>query len=182
MRSQVVSWAFTGLALAFTAGRIWIRAKIIRKLDWDDLAHSLGFAFLLTQVAIVSRATTMMYNLNVGQGNSKEITYFFRLDIAATLITWCCLYSIKAAFLLLYRRIFQVSVWFTRAWWAVSIIVFLSFWELIAASITQCGSPSQIDRIGIILQPSITENISLTGCRKLHHPSNGPPPEGLRHV
>ena len=147
---QGVSWSFTGVALALTVGRYWVRSTIIRRVGWDDAAHLLGVILLVSQVAIVTTATSMMYKLgsdNTG-GSAKEVNFFLHLDLAATLISWSCLWAIKVSFLLLYRRIFQVSIWFTRAWWAVAAFVGLTFWVMIAGSITQCGYVGHIESAG----------------------------------
>ena len=146
-----MSWAFTSVAILLTAGRLWIRARIIRRVGWDDAAHLLGCLLLVALVALVSAASSMMYHLgsNDTNGPSNEITIFYRLDLAATLISWCCLWLIKSSFLILYRHIFSISSRFLRAWWIVSAVVFLTFWVVIAGCVTQCGNPTQIDRIGI---------------------------------
>ena len=153
MLSQGVSWAFTGVALLLTAGRYWIRSTIIRRIGWDDAAHLLGVMLLVSQVSIVTSATSMMYRLGDDDtnGTAREVNLFYHLDLAATLIAWFCLWAIKLSFLLLYRRIFQVSVWFTRAWWVVAAFVGLTFWTLIAGSITQCGHVGHIESAGEFL-------------------------------
>ena len=151
---QALSWAFTCLALMLTAGRFWIRSAIIRKLCWDDATHFLSLLFLLAQVSIVTGAASMVYQLsdmNGGYTTENKISLFFRLDVAGVISAWCCLYAVKASFLLLYRHIFQISKTFTRAWWITSIFVFLTFWALFAGALTQCGSPSSLDNIGELL-------------------------------
>ena len=155
MRKQGVSWAFTSVALVLTVGRCWIRFTIIKSMYWDDIAHLIGLILLLAQVTIVSAATSLMYQ--VGDFNSdstttqdqRDLSLFFSLNLAGILIDWCCLFSIKASFLLLYRHIFQVSKAFTRAWWTVSAFVLVAFWILVAGSLTECGKPSNFGNIGM---------------------------------
>jgi len=116
MVPQALSWLFTGLAFALTIGRFYGRARIIY---WDDAAHLLGLTLLLAQVSIVSSSASIMHQLgayNAGAITRKQVSLSFSLDLAGILVSWCCLFSIKAAFLLLYRHIFQVSKAFTRAW------------------------------------------------------------------
>ena len=95
----------------------------------------------------------MMYRIPSNEeGHNTEYeglhSLFVRLNIAAILLTWCCLYAIKLSFLLLYQHIFKISVRFIRAWWVVLGIVILTFWILIAGSITQCGSPRDLENVG----------------------------------
>ena len=145
-----VSWGFTGLAILLTATRFWIRAKITKRLAWDDAAHLLGLLLLIAQVSIVSGATSMIYRIAIDEEEDKsryeaEHLLFVRLDFAGILITWSCLYAIKMSFMLLYHQIFRISEKFIRAWWIVLGIVFLTFWILIAGSLTECGSPSALE-------------------------------------
>ena len=136
-----------------TIGRVWIRSAIVKSLRWDDAAHLLGLAFLLAQVAIVSGASSLMYErTEYGSvlNDEKERQLFLRLDITGIVVTWCCLYAIKASFLLLYRHIFQISKGFSRAWWITSAVVFATFWVLFAGSLTQCGSASALSNISTL--------------------------------
>ena len=148
-----VPWLFTSLAIVLTGGRFWIRCKIIKRLSWDDAAHLLGLLLLIAQVSIIAAAASMIYrtlDLEAGDDSRYEATHllFVRLNIAGVLLTWLCLYAIKMSFLLFYRRIFQISKGFMQAWWVVLVIVVLTFWILIAGSITQCGSPSALEDVG----------------------------------
>lgn len=149
-----VSWVFTGLAILLTAGRFWIRCKIIRRLSWDDAAHLMGLLLLIAQVSIVSGAASMIYRIANNKAEDDghyeaQHSLFIRLNVAAILVTWFCLYAIKMAFLLLYHRIFQISEKFIRAWWIVLAIVVLTFWILVAGSLTECGSPSALEHVGM---------------------------------
>lgn len=151
MVPQALSWLFTGLAFALTIGRFYGRARIIKFIYWDDAAHLLGLILLLAQVSIVSSSTSIMHQLgayNAGAITRKQVSLSFSLDLAGILVSWCCLFSIKAAFLLLYRHIFQVSKAFTRAWWVTVTIVFVTFWVVIASSLTESGSVSDFGHIG----------------------------------
>ena len=148
-----VSWIFTTLAILLTGSRFWIRGKIIKKFSWDDAAHLLGLLLLIVQVSTVSAAASQLYrvgNLEAGDDSQFENGHllFVRLNIAGILTTWCCLYAIKLSFLLLYHRIFQVSEIFIRAWWIVLAVVILTFWILIAGSLTACGSPLDLEHAG----------------------------------
>ena len=148
-----VSWVFTTLAILLTGCRFWIRGKIIKKFSWDDAAHLLGLLLLIVQVSAVSVAASQLYrvgNLEAGDKSRFEDGHllFVRLNLVAILTTWFCLYAIKLSFLLLYHRIFQVSKIFIRAWWIVLAVVTITFWILIAGSLTGCGSPLALEHAG----------------------------------
>ncbi|CAF9930985.1 MAG: hypothetical protein ALECFALPRED_004773 [Alectoria fallacina] len=155
-----VSWVFTGVAILLTAGRYWIRCKIIKRLSWDDAAHLLALLLLVAQISIVSGAASMIYQIaNYETGDDEHYqakhSLFVRLNIAGILITWCCLYAVKISFLLLYHRIFRISEKFIQAWWMVLGIVVLTFWILVGGSLTECGSPSALERVENCLAPSM---------------------------
>ena len=148
-----ISWASTGIAILLTAGRFWIRCTIIKRLSWDDAAHLVGLLLLIAQVSILSAGASMIYRPASYEAADDEYyesvhLLFIRLNVASVFVTWCCLYAIKMSFLLLYYHIFRVSKGFIRAWWIVLVIVVLTFWILIAGTLTQCGSPSALERVG----------------------------------
>ena len=61
--------------------------------------------------------------------------------IAAGLLRWTSLYSIKASFLALIRLIFNISSGFRKAWWAVTIYTVLAFWATFLSEWWQCRDP-----------------------------------------
>lgn len=142
----MVSWSFTGVAVLLTAGRLWIRLKIIRKYGWDDTVHLIALLLLLAQISIITGAAPLMFQLfeSATDPNQSEpnTTLLARLNIAVLPITWSCLYAVKIAFLLLYRIIFHVSTTFIRAWWMVLAFVLLSHGVVVVSSLVICGSLS----------------------------------------
>lgn len=151
---MAVSWLFTGSAVLLTVGRFWIRCKIVGRLSWEDAAHLLGLLLLVTQVSTLTVEASMIYQKSnsetVDDGNYEaDHLLLVRLNFATVLITWCCLYAVKASFMLLYHHIFQISQRFIRAWWIVLGMVILTFCVLIAGSLTECGSPSALDHVGM---------------------------------
>ena len=161
---MAISWSFTALAILLSAGRFGIRCKIIRCLSWDDAAHLLGLLLLIAQISVVSKAASIMYRLARKEEEDDgryeaDHQLFIRLNVAGIFITWFCLYAIKISFLLLYRRIFQISTRFIQAWWIVLGVVFLTFWVLIAGSLTECGSPLALEHIG-----TSGQSIYCSGC------------------
>ena len=148
-----ISWVFTGLAILLTAGRFWIRCKIIKRLSWEDAAHLLGLLLLIAQVSIVTALASMIYRpMNSAATDNKYyesvLLLQIRLNLAGVFVTWGCLYAVKMSFMLLYYHIFRISQTFIRAWWIVLAIVVLTFCILIIGPLTQCGSPSGLEDPG----------------------------------
>lgn len=152
-----ILWAFTGLAVLLTAGRFWIRCKIIKKLSWEGAAHLLGLLLLLAQVTIVSAVASMVYRVMNPETTDKKyyesvLSLLVRLNVASVFVTCCCLYATKMSFMLLYYHIFRISQVFIQAWWIVLAIVVLTFLILIAGTLTECGSPSALEHAGLRIQ------------------------------
>lgn len=81
---------FTGLAFALTIGRLYVRARIIKSVYWDDAAHLLGLTLLLAQVSIVSSSTSIMHQLGAykaGAITRKQVSLSFSLDLAGILVS-----------------------------------------------------------------------------------------------
>ena len=150
-RLQGVSWSITGLAVLLTICRIWIRCTIIKRLFWDDATHIFSLACLLIQVSIVSASTTLAYHVAL-ESDTKKMqdaqAPLLRLNFAGIVIVWTCLYAVKMSFMLLYRRIFQVSETFMKAWWTVFATIVAMYVATIAGTLTQCGNPEHLGDLG----------------------------------
>ena len=140
--------------------RYWIRSNILKALHWDDAAHLLGLLCLLAQVSMNTAGdvagTHAQWDVDYDGDDSarweKLVSFSTRANFAANLLTWCCLYSIKAAFLLLYRQIFHISKPFMRVWWIVSIVVFATWCVLFVGSLVQCGDISNPNQESMLLE------------------------------
>ena len=58
---------------------------------------------------------------------------------------WTTFYLVKASFLALTWSIFKVSVGFRRAWWAVTVYTFLTFWPVVLSEFWECGNPASLE-------------------------------------
>jgi len=52
---------------------------------------------------------------------------------------FCCIWSVKLAFLLFYKNLFGVSQRFMKAWWCVLVFTVLTFWVCLGTTFAQCG-------------------------------------------
>jgi len=185
--SQAVSCVFTGLAVLLTIGRLWIRYRIIRSPYWDDIAHVLALLLLIAQVSIISSAGPLIYQLlklETGKTQKQPNTgLYIRLDVAAILFAWSCLFAVKIAFLLFYRHLFQVSRRFIQSWWIVFIIVALTYCILITGSLTECGSPSDLGDVGMYFRLfAIFPKAQLTVCSKMRFSLHGSTTRNFHHL
>ena len=143
----MVSWGGVSLAILLSLGRFWIRARLIKSLRWDDAAHLLGLLFLLAQVSMVSWMQSTIHARFELLDHHQQLRLFLRLDVAAIILSWSCLYAIKVAFLLLYHQIFRVSETFMWAWWITSVVTFVTFWILIIGTLTKCGDAADLTNL-----------------------------------
>ena len=66
----------------------------------------------------------------------------FELELASNMLMWTTLYLVKATFLALTWNIFEISAGFRKAWWAVTVYTFLTFWPDVLSELWACGSPA----------------------------------------
>ena len=64
-----------------------------------------------------------------------------RYVLAVEMLAWMTLYLVKASFLAFYWSLFRISAFFRRAWWAISVYTFLTFWPLFLSQLWRCGNP-----------------------------------------
>lgn len=128
----------TGIAMLMTAGRYILRYRNSGRFFWDDAAHGLALIFLVVMIAAFTAADD---SITKSEGKLSLSGYYNyrRIELVVSIFFWLCVYSVKLAFLLLYRTLFGVSRTFNRAWWAVTTFTFLTFWVCIAGVFTICG-------------------------------------------
>ena len=118
------------VAVIITCGRFYLRWRYSHELRWDDFFNGLALVCLVAYSA-VSQA----------QLSNVDLSFGLRLSVAASMLLWTTLYSVKAAFLALCWFIFHISARFRLFWWFVTAYIFLSFWPLFLISLWQCGEP-----------------------------------------
>ncbi|MCJ1383475.1 hypothetical protein MMC17_006589 [Xylographa soralifera] len=135
-------------AIVLTAGRYAIRGWMLRKLDWDDATHLLALVVLVAYVATYTAMFPINYAVEdwvTGNGempSAAVLELYLHYEMAVWLLFWVIIYLVKFSFLLFYRSIFGVSRMFTKAWWAVTIFTFLTFWACFFAMFWSCNTPS----------------------------------------
>ncbi|MCJ1286824.1 hypothetical protein MMC26_006170 [Xylographa opegraphella] len=135
-------------AIVLTAGRYAIRGWMLRKLDWDDATHLFALVVLVAYVATYTAMFPINYAVEdwvTGNGEMPSIgvlDLYLHYEMAVWLLFWVIIYLVKFSFLLFYRSIFGVSRTFKKAWWAVTVFTFLTFWACFFAMLWSCNKPS----------------------------------------
>ena len=137
------------MAILLTAGRLYIRGKLIKHFHWDDAAHCLALLFSIVHIGTSSGATSLIADItNFSTGKSKVVPDWrleLQLDLVVDFSFFLCIWLVKLAFMLFYRTLFSVSYRFRTAWWIVLAFVLLTFWTCIAGTLIQCGGrPSHL--------------------------------------
>ena len=129
-----------------TVGRYAIRHRRIGGLFYDDLAHAFALIFLIALVAVFTAMFPVLFLVDsfgrgeTGPPSASKYLFFLKMQLAVSLLWWLCLYSVKFAFLFLFRTLFGVSRKFNRAWWGVVAFTILTFAICIAGELTACGN------------------------------------------
>jgi len=132
-----VSWAGTGLALAFVIFRLWVRIYTFRKLYVDDFLVILAWLSLLAIVLtfqILRGPFYAIFTFDVlGEPPSKLEQFeaneliFQRASLAIQLLFYVSFWAVKFSFLVFFRRlgikVIGLKIW----WWTVTGITAAGF-------------------------------------------------------
>lgn len=130
---KALAWTVTCVVAALTVGRYMIRMKRLTGLHCDDGLHALALIALVAYTATFTASLPMVYALKSwveGRGpapSASTLKRYLRFALAASVVFWICIYSVKFAFLAFYRHLFGVSRGFMKAWWAVFAWAVLTF-------------------------------------------------------
>ena len=72
------------------------------------------------------------------------VVAFRKHQEALTMLFILSLWSVKLAFMFLYRLLFWASPIFRKLWWGVMAILIVTVWVPIAGNLTSCGPVSKI--------------------------------------
>ena len=142
METKVIIWLSSALSLPFVPFRLFVRIKIFKKLFVDDYLVVLAWCLLLAYSASLQRYAVAIYTQSdVSSGRVAPgpdfIDHFGQFLTASVLnvtLQVFCLWSIKFAFLLFFRRLgrnvrYQVVVWWAVVAW--NIIAFAVWYGIV---------------------------------------------------
>lgn len=124
-----LTWAGFGVATFFVFCRGWIRFRILDRFGWPDLWIVLAFFTLLIGAIVQTCATSLLYDIVEQDENRTKVPSelreerraFARYFITLTLLFLTTLWAVKAAFLALFRPLFE-GMRVMKLWWtAISI-------------------------------------------------------------
>ena len=134
------------MSIALTGGRFAIRGYHSRRLFWDDLVHLFALLILIAHGVTnhVTNDAKMQLALAAttkgGEAKLLEMYHHVRyLNTVNNCLLYLVFWAVKLSFLLFYRLLFETSIPFTRAWWAVLAFTLLTFWAPIAGVLATCA-------------------------------------------
>ncbi|KAL8850272.1 MAG: hypothetical protein Q9221_004782 [Calogaya cf. arnoldii] len=147
------------VAVSLAAGRIYVRAKLNRKIYVDDGFFSLAVVTLIAGTVMTYLDIPYIYlQQNVQAGSQappadfvQQLLKSVKIQNAAVVLLSATIFAIKLAFLAFFRglirRLKKLEIW----WWCVLIVVVLSSIILICANFITC--PYYDERILVISIP-----------------------------
>jgi len=148
----ILIWVCFGASFLLVALRtiIRLRASTSRQLvPWEDCWIFLALASLLTLCILETiQLPSLYYITGVLSGvipiTSAEVIisqteHYLRFQFPIVILFWTVLWSVKAAFLALYWRLFRDLVWYRRAWFALAVFTFLAYGGCVTTLSLSCG-------------------------------------------
>lgn len=132
------------MAVALSVGRYFIRWKVIGRFHLDDIAHFAAVLFMIAELVCYVVFTSMndaFVEYEKGEIPAEPAVFQTIETLSAVLhiLFYCAIWSVKIAFLLFYRTLFNISKRFSTAWWAVLAYNVVTFWVCLAGVFIQCG-------------------------------------------
>ncbi len=125
---------------------------------WDDLTHLLALLCMIAMVGLLQSLfrdgyyiTAIERQLIPPPSAQTYVTLFVRFrrrSDGVALLFFSGTWLVKLTFLLFYRIIFDINRNFRKAWWAVLVFVFVTYWITVAGVLTQCGPAQYSFNIG----------------------------------
>lgn len=143
---NAISWVCTGVALALTGGRYFIRWKLLGGFRADDMAHLVAVTFMLAQVMLYSASIPILSDLIAYEADPKSapmpnLNFILAGSTADGIILVSGLWSVKFSYMLLYRQVFDsgISKTFSYAWWSVMAFNVLTYLACLGGRLAYCG-------------------------------------------
>lgn len=135
-----VSWTFTFIAIALSAGRYLIRTTVTRNFQLHDALHALALVLLIALVSVSTVAYVKIYVADAGPIEpGKQVTTIsaaeLRFGIIIDILALLCLSAVRFSVLALYKTIFGLSRTFMRLWWIAVVVSVLVFGPAIGGTI-----------------------------------------------
>lgn len=186
-----IIWSCFGAAFLIVTGRTAVRLKVVKTPSAEDYWILFGLAALLALCILETiQAPSLYYMTAVLEGKvlpsldlivhtERYLLYQFPI----TALYWTVLWSIKAAFLALYFKLFKELPVYRRVWYSLAFLTLLGYggcWASFAFScgnidnffkFNQCGAEWQIWWSNFNVYLSTSVDVLTDVCSKFLSPS-----------
>ncbi|KAF2691969.1 hypothetical protein K458DRAFT_325744 [Lentithecium fluviatile CBS 122367] len=158
-------WAGVAISLIFLIARIWIRLKVFRRLQPDDPFVLTAWLLALAHAVIWTAVSKELYfNLDLATGRItnlppdflQRIERLLRGNLAAYLIGYTSLWSIKISFIVFFRKFGEKLRFHRIAWYVVLGFCVASFAVCIGTVDYRCLTSKGVKMISICMEPRTT--------------------------
>ncbi|KAF2019510.1 hypothetical protein BU24DRAFT_386445 [Aaosphaeria arxii CBS 175.79] len=146
---NAIAWCMTSLGMILTIGRFWIHWRKTRRIGWDDYFNGVALIFLLAYITTYQIYVPIDYQAQLyalGLSNEppgpRDVMLTMKLNMANIALFFCVIYSVKASFLAMYWRIFEISKRFRVAWSLLTAYTALCFLVSFTSIFWKCGTPT----------------------------------------
>ncbi len=157
-------WTCFSIAFLFVTLRTAIRFKVADRLTPEDYWMLLALAALLTLCILETIQLPSLYYITAAVAGvipiSEDLIYhtedYLRFEFPIIILFWTVLWSVKAAFLALYYKLFRELPVYRRVWYGLATFTFLAYagcWVTLSMScgpisnffeFNQCGSAHDV--------------------------------------
>ncbi|KAF2017384.1 hypothetical protein BU24DRAFT_420434 [Aaosphaeria arxii CBS 175.79] len=151
----ILGWTTTVLSVLLTMGRLIIHWRKVHSLTLDDLLNTMSAILLiplnitcLIYLPVEVQAQSYALGLTDKMPTFEQLNYSNHVELAMLFLFWFVIYLVKASFLALFWRLFNISSRFRMWWCGITIFTALSFCVTILMTLWRCGNPSDILTFG----------------------------------
>ena len=135
-----VLWTGVAVSFCFLAFRGYVRLKVFRRFFLDDILVLLAWLIFLANVILYQVMLPTVYLIikvyeavpteglaAIPEGFPAKLDFFFHAYMASNFAFWCCLWSIKASFLVFFRKLGHNVARQNILWWSALSITLIGF-------------------------------------------------------
>ena len=126
-----VLWTGVAVSFCFLAFRGYVRLRVFHRLFLDDILVLLAWLIFLANVILNQIMLPTLYLMtelyDLPEDFPSKFDFFLHAYMATTFAFWCCLWSVKASFLVFFRKLGHNVARQNILWWCALSITVIGF-------------------------------------------------------
>ncbi|KIW75663.1 hypothetical protein Z517_10405 [Fonsecaea pedrosoi CBS 271.37] len=143
-----VAYAMIGVTSIVFLARALVRVRQPKRFQAEDVFLVLAYLFFLALTIMYIVVTPVMFRVTDASSGKipvypeilSDSLFMIKIFFANTMIFWFTLYSVKFAFLCLYRRLMTGIPMYMRLWWAAAGFCIVTLIGCVITDFTSCHS------------------------------------------